>query len=351
MSLGEVKAAQPLIALCKKMSDVFVVVTTTTQTGQEEAKRASTMADAVYYLPLDFSFSVRRFIRKIKPQILFLVESDIWPNLLKNVKDFGSKAILVNGKMSKRSFQRWNLFSRVAKRVFGSLDLLCVQNEDYAALFREIVQDPSKVRVTGNLKLDAEPKPLCVQIPSDSLFLTISCTHGPEEEWIIHSLKGSPWKVFLAPRHPERFEEVARLLEKEKIRFVRFSAFSERKGDEEVVLVDRMGQLPFCYAMSQLAVVGGSFVDQVGGHNIFEPCLYGCPVLFGPHMFSQKELVQKILKEKAGLQVKIEDLKQGIEKVLNSRAAFVQRAHLLVAEARGAKEANFREIQTFLKKN
>ncbi len=351
VSLGEIKAAQPLILLCKKREDVFVVVTTTTLTGQEEAKQTHTMADAVYYLPLDFRFSVRRFVQKIKPQMLVLVESDFWPNLLREIKEYGAKIILVNGKMSNRSYQRWNKFPQYARKIFDALHLLCVQNEDYAVLFRKITQNHSKIRVTGNLKLDAEPRSLNVSIPSDAIYLTLSCTHASEEEWLLHHLKKESWKFFLAPRHPERFHEVADLLKKEAISFIPLSLFSKRRGDEKVILVDSMGNLPFCYAMSQLAIVGGSFVSHVGGHNIFEPCLYGCPVLFGPHMFSQKELVHKILSNHAGLQIELDQLKEGIQQVLQNHSFFVEKTKSLVSKARGVKEAVFQEIQSLLKKN
>ncbi len=347
VSLGEMKAAKALIQRCKK-EDVFLVITTTTTTGYQEAIKSG--GDRVYYLPLDFHFSVNRFVHRIKPQLLILIESDIWPNLLKAVKNHGAKIVLANGKMSKRSFQRWSFFSSISQNIFNQFDLICAQTEDYAALFRRLIQNHKMIHVTGNLKFDAESKSI-QRTSSDTIYITLSCTHAPEEMLLLTLLKKEPYFFFLAPRHPERFPEVARLLEKETTSFIRLSSFSKRKGDERVILVDTMGDLPFCYSKSKLAIVCGSFVSHVGGHNIFEPCLYECPVLFGPHMFSQKELVQKVLEENAGLQMSLENLKEGIETILKNHSQFLQKTKSLVLKTRGSTEATFQKIQQFLKKN
>lgn len=348
VSVGEVKAALPFISLCKEKWDAFVLITTTTKTGFEEAKRSLSQADAFYFLPIDFRFSVRRFIRKTRPSILFLMESDFWPNLLKEMKRAGGRVVLLNGKMSERSFRRWSFFPQLSRRIFEPIDLFCVQNEEYAHFFQKLVQNPSKISSTGNIKLDAKAQPVSsFDFATDLPLITVSCTHHPEELLILRALRNGPWKILLAPRHPERFSHVAHLLEKEKIRFARFG---EKLGNEEVVLIDAMGKLPLCYAQSQLAIIGGSFVPHVGGHNIFEPCLYGCPVLFGPFMSAQKDLVQKILSFKAGKQVSLEDLPQAVFSILSQGSIFSKNTVSLVEESRGAVENSWRLVN-ILEKN
>lgn len=342
VSVGEAKAALPFLSLCKEKWDAFVLITTTTKTGFEEAKRSLSQADAFYFLPLDFRFCVKRFIQRVHPSILFLMESDFWPNLLQEMKKSGGQVVLLNGKMSERSFRRWSFVPRLSRKVFEPIDLFCVQNEQYAASFRKLVQNPSKVHSTGNVKLDARAQTFpSFDFVSSLPLLTVSCTHLPEELWIVRALRNGPWKILLAPRHPERFAEVSRSLEKEGIRFARFG---ENLGNEEVVLIDAMGKLPLCYAKSQLAIVGGSFVPHVGGHNIFEPCLYGCPVIFGPFMSAQKDLVQKILSLKAGMQVPLEKLSEAVLSLLAEQAVFSKNAISLVEESRGATENCWRLV-------
>lgn len=346
VSVGEVKAAQPILSRLKTEQDVYIFVTTTTKTGHEEAKRSLPQADALYFLPLDFSFCVRLFIRRLRPSLLFLMEGDFWPNLLKGMKASGGKVILLNGKISERSMHRWSFAPRLAKKIFDPIDLFCVQSDDYAASFRKLIQNPSKVHSTGNLKLDAEPQAaphfdFAAALP----LITISCTHYPEELHILRALRQEPLKILLAPRHPERFEEVARLLEQEKIPYARLS---EDISKAEVVLIDAMGKLPLCYRQSRLAIVGGSFVPHVGGHNIFEPCLYNCPVLFGPYMSTQKELVKKVLSFHAGVQAPLEGLLQGVRTVLSQHAVFAKNATLLAKQSRGAAENSWKLIRPYL---
>ena len=217
--------------------------------------------------------------------------------------------------------------------------------------------DPARIQIGGNLKLDLLPTPVDKDAwrqrigPTDPA-ITLSCTHNPEEEELLSRLPMSRLFVFLAPRHPERFEEVARLLQKKNIPFVRWSRLTEKRGGEErVVLVDAMGQLPICYALSRLAIVAGSFQPHVGGHNILEPCMYGLPVLFGPHMFSQKELAARVLAAKAGMQVTYDTLPTAVETFFNSpreEALMVAAARDLVASGRGASQATFRMIEAFM---
>lgn len=312
VSVGEVKATQPLFeALNTK--EFFFLITTTTATGQAEAKRTLARADAFAYLPIDFSWVVKKFVKIFNPKQFILVESDFWPNLLSELKKNKTVISLVSGKMSKRSQKRFGWVSRFSKRLFSLFDHICVQNEEYYQRFLPFV-NPSKLHITGNLKLDLKP----VQVPKISGLsprtITIGCTHEQEEALIIEALRGGDWTIFLAPRHPERFEEVAQLLYKKQIPFTRWS--QNPKG--KLILVDAMGQLPICYTSSRLAILGGSFIEGIGGHNVLEPLLYQTPVLFGPHMENQREIAKIALSANAGMQICLPELRKTVEQFFHS---------------------------------
>jgi 3-deoxy-D-manno-octulosonic-acid transferase len=304
VSLGEVKAAESLL---RELAQTHhVLLTTTTATGQAAAKK--TAAHTTAYAPLDAMWIVKRWARHLQPSHYILIESDFWPNLLKALQEQGTKIVLANGKMSLRSFERYRFFHRFSKRLFSRFDALAVQNEEYAALFRPFA---SKVHVTGNLKYDITPtavEPLSVPQPA----LAVACTHPGEEELLLSALMPGSWFLILAPRHPERFEEVARLLERKKIAFSRWG----ESITGSVLLVDRMGHLPACYAACRLAILGGSFIPHIGGHNLLEPLLYGAPVLFGPYTDRQRELAADVVNSGAGCRVPVEQLRAAVEKLL-----------------------------------
>ena len=325
VSVGEAKAAQSLFrSLRKSYPEAFFLITTVTEAGLAEARRSLAEADAFAYLPMDFRWIVRRWVRSLRPKLFLLMESDFWPNLLSAVKDFGGKLALVSGKLSERSARRFHALSFFSKKLFNLFDLLCVQNEEQARRFLPIV-DPEKMHITGNIKLDQAPERIDVdfwrqQLSVPAAALTLSCTHAPEEDLLLDLLPLEEVFCFLAPRHPERFDEVAAILKAKSIPFFRWSCFEERQGGERVLLVDAMGQLPICYTLSRLAIVAGSFAPHVGGHNLFEPCLYGTPVFFGPHVFAQKELATRVLAAQAGQQISASSLRCAVQDFFSNQS-------------------------------
>ena len=257
---------------------------------------------------------------------------------------------MLSGKMSPRTALRWQKFPFLAKRLFSYLDLLCVQNEEHASRFSPFVRDAQKIQITGNLKFDMRPEEVKIfPYLEKRPYITISSTHAPEEDLLLDKLAFGPWTILLAPRHPERFEEVANLLLKKKIRFVPLSELRGDLGDAKVVLIDSMGLLATCYARSLLAIVGGSFVPGIGGHNVLEPCLYGCPSLFGPYTSGQKEIVQKVLNAKAGMQLSLDEVLSGVQEILNNREVFSAKALQLVGELRGISVATWEQIHSIFK--
>lgn len=307
VSVGEIKSAKALFKALQS-PDIYLFISTTTATGMAEAKRSLPDADFYSYLPLDFTWAVARFVKALNPVHFILVESDFWPNLLKSLKKNGTKISLVSGKMSDRSARRFNRLLFFSKRLFALFDHVCVQNEEYFHRFSPFTKR-SHLHITGNLKLDLKAEVIKESLSLPQPVITVSCTHAPEEEIILDALAEGPWTLILAPRHPERFSEVAELLKRKKISFGRFS----EKTTGKVLLIDAMGKLPICYAQSRLAILGGSFIEHIGGHNLLEPCLYGVPVIFGPFTFKQNEFATRVLKAGAGLQIPYDALQKTVE--------------------------------------
>jgi 3-deoxy-D-manno-octulosonic-acid transferase len=330
VSVGEVKAAKPLVEIIRReLPNAFLLITTITATGQEEARRSLPQANAYRFFPLDLPWIQKRWVNTLKPRLLLLIEGDLWFNHLKAVRNIGGKTALVSGKISARSARRYSYFPWIAKKLYGRLDLFLVQNQEHADRFARILGYTPQIG--GNLKLDAKPIPIDkTQLPQDFPFpIAVTCTHAPEEEELLDALQSLPATLFLAPRHPERFNEVAKLLEKKQIPYIRWSDIANKRGGERVVLVDSIGQLPTIYSLCQAAIVGGSYSSKLGGHNVLEPCLYGLPVFFGPHMHQQTELARRALHSGAGRQVPSSLLAQSLTGDLTSMR---QAAHSLFSE-------------------
>lgn len=324
VSVGEVKAVESLFyELRQKFSGYYFLVTTTTYTGQTEAKKTLQQADAFSYLPLDFSWVVRRWVKKINPKMFVLVETDFWFHLLKELKKNSTKIVLVNGKISDRAFKRYRFLLPWAKKLFSHFDLLCVQNKEYADCFFSLVPEPFRICITGNLKFDAPKKEAKEKLLLPERVVTISCTHAGEEEAIVNALQELDIYLIIAPRHPERFEGVAKIF----------------KNKKKILVWDKMGELPTCYAHSSLVILGGSFVDGIGGHNLLEPCLYGVPVFFGSYAFKQKELADKMQEFGAGKQMTISELRENVENYFSHTAIQKEMraaATCLIESCRGA---------------
>lgn len=363
VSVGETKAVAALAKKLKNGQDnPIIVVSSASETGHAEAQRSMPFADHFVYLPFDLYAIINPIIKRAKPSLVILVESDFWFNFLKSSKAQGAKIVVVNGKVSERSMERFQKFSFFTNQLFGLVDLMCVQNQIYFDRFRKMNVPAEKMLITGNMKFDESYPKLTeselsawrkqLGITPEDFILVAGSTHNPEEKLLIETLQ-KLWetfpnlKTFIVPRHPERFQEVAALLSKEKISYIRFSELNSSTGREKVVLMDAMGQLRKCYQLADLALVGGSYTDKVGGHNIIEPCWYGVPVVFGPHMHSQPELVDLVGRYQAGLQITSGELPGTLLQLLQSKQ---QRSKLgaggekLVSEMKGATDRTLQAI-------
>jgi 3-deoxy-D-manno-octulosonic-acid transferase len=358
VSVGETRAVSSLLKkIQKEVPEASIFFSTTTETGQEEARRLYPDLAGYFFLPLDFSWIIRRFVPLCDPHLLILVESDFWYNIVTSVP----QVVVVNGKMSVKSQHRFQWVQFFTKRLFSPIHLFCLQSERYRDRFLSLGIDPQKLVVTGNLKFDTLPLHIDTTqwrqtlgiLPEDRV-VTVGSTHANEEEEILKVLEPlmaafPHLKILIVPRHPERFSSVAGMLEKKGIAFSRYSEPQKMDPKSRVVLVDAMGVLSSCYQVSELAIVGGSFVTHVGGHNIFEPAAFGVPVLFGPHMHTQKDLTQLILQAEAGVEVTLDQLASTVYKYLQNPPLDMRQAGLQLAkEIHGATDRTWEALKPFL---
>lgn len=365
VSVGETRAMIPLIkAIRSDYPDAILIISSITETGHAEAKRSIPFADHHVYLPFDFSWIVRPIVAQCKPDLVIVCESDFWYHFLTEAKKQGAHLALVNGKVSEKSFKRYGYFSWFTRHLFNPFDLLCVQNGTYKKRFEKLGLPAEKIHVTGNLKFDdralfLNPEQLKVWkeklgIHGETPILTVGSTHEDEEKMIIDLLPPL-WitfpnlKVLLVPRHPERFNVVAGLLQKHGIPFQRYTD----KGflHAPLVLVDAMGQLRNCYQVSTLAIVAGSFVSHIGGHNILEPLWYGVPVIFGPYMHAQQDLVSLVSEYEAGIQIPAAQLEPLITHFIQDKAYSTQlgeNGKRLLDSVQGSTERTWKIIRHLL---
>lgn len=323
VSLGETKAVAALVRMLEsRLNNPIIIFSTTTETGYTEACRGVN-ADHHVYLPFDFGWVINPIMQRTAPDLLILCESDFWYNLLKSAKKNGAKTVLVNGKLSVRSMNRFNKFRFFTNRLFSFIDLLCVQSALYGNRFEEIGIAAQKIVATGNMKFDGDyarlPKENLnswrseLNIGSKDPVLVIGSSHSPEEIQLLDVLS-RVWKIFpdlkvlLVPRHPERFNEVAGILQKKNMHYRRLSETNTDGISAPVILIDAMGLLRKCYQLADVAIVAGSYTPKVGGHNILEPSWYGVPVIYGPFMQAQPDLADLMKEYQAGLQVGLSEL-------------------------------------------
>lgn len=365
VSMGETRAVIPLFRLIREaFPNAAVVLSTTTETGHAEAKRSMPEAEAHFFLTLDFSWIIKKLFNRIRPTTLILCESDFWHHLLSIAKKRKAQVALVNGKISERSCNRFRKFPFLSQRIFPHFDTLCVQNDTYRDRFLSMGIPSEKLFTTGNLKFDAPVKKMddsqlkpfrdALRIAPTDRVLVIGSTHAKEEDWLL-SVISCVWetipnlKVLLVPRHPERFNEVFQLVKEKGFSCSRYTAMN----DEKLILIDTMGLLNQCYQISDIAIVGGSFVTHVGGHNIFEPVLLNVPVFFGPHMQGQPELKDLILNAHAGRELSIEELPSALIEILENsqvHSQYVEACKRLAHSVQGSSKRTFSHIFNNLRK-
>ncbi len=359
VSVGEVLAAQPLISeLRRRYRRLRLFLSTTTLAGQQLARRSVADVDGVFYFPFDWAFSVRRTLNQVKPRHFVMIETEIWPNLLRECRRRGIPTVLVNGRISYRSFPRYRLIRPLFRHVLADIDRFCVQGGEAARRLEQLGADPARITVTGSLKFDALdviPTPgrgrervlRFFRMPANRPVLVAGSTLKGEEEAIIRAFNrlrtsGSSPLLVLAARHPERFAEVERLCRSEGLSTVRRTELPiDAEPRADAVVLDTMGELAEVYQIATVVFVGGSLV-RAGGHNILEPAMFGKPIVFGPHMENFAEIAEAFLANDAAVQVWSErELDATIVSLMGDpvrRARLGAAARALVEANRGAKD-------------
>ena len=318
VSVGETLAARPLLAALR---DAYPghrrLLSTTTATGQQVARGLGDLVDATFYAPFDLPPFVARTLDRAAPDLLIVVDTEIWPNLLRACRRRGVRTVLANGRLTARSFRGYRRAGRFMRRVVGDFDRICVQTAQWGRWFEVLGADAARVSVTGSLKFDARsaaagearhPVLACLPAPPGRPVVVAASTLRGEEEPVLRAFARARERnrgalLVLAPRHPERFEEAVRIAVAAGYRVARRTALSEGAGGEvDVVVLDTIGELPYVYEAASCVFVGGSLVPA-GGHNILEPAAVGKAILFGPHMESFAEIARLFVARDAAVQV------------------------------------------------
>jgi 3-deoxy-D-manno-octulosonic-acid transferase len=371
VSVGEALTARALATDLKaRYPRLRLFLSTTTMAGQQVARKSLSNVDAVFYFPFDWTFIVRRTLRLVRPRLFIMMETEIWPNLLRECRRRGVGTVMINGRISNRSYPRYRMVRPFIRRVLADVDRFCVQSEESARRLIDLGANPAQVTVTGSLKFDSLELPAPTahgrprervlrffQISSTRTVVVAGSTLRGEEAAVLRAF--APIKAtmpgalaILAPRQPERFPEVERLARDAGFVAIRRSELPiDAEPHADVVVLDTIGELAQLYQLATAVFVGGSLVDH-GGHNILEPAIFGKPIVFGPHMHNFKEIAEAFLSNDAAIQVQSErDLDEALLALVTDpvrRARLGAAARALVAANRGAKTKTLAVIAELL---
>lgn len=321
VSVGEVHLLRQLVrAFHERHPDWHVVISSTTDTGLAEAMKHFADLTVIPY-PFDFSWAVRRTIRAVSPRLIVLAESELWPNFLLIAKRELVPVVVANGRMSPRTSRRYALFAPAARRFFfNRIAAFGMQSESYAGHLRSLGVPAERIRVTGNVKYDGvlldreNAKTLDLKntlgIAPDDFVWVAGSTHDPEERIVLSVFsrlqsRFPNLKLILVPRAPERFDDVAKLIEATGLPYVRRSKWSQSGGPWPVILIDTLGELGAAWGLATIGFTGGSLNEKRGGQSMIEPAAFGVPVMFGPHTWNFRDAVTGLLE--AGGAIRIRD--------------------------------------------
>jgi 3-deoxy-D-manno-octulosonic-acid transferase len=382
VSVGEVNATTTLIReLESKFPDYEIAISTTTDTGFARANALFGSRLSVFYFPMDFSPTMKRAFANIRPAMCLLIELEVWPNLVRIAKQSGVPVIVVNGRLSERSFRRYNLIKAVTRKLFGNLTLALAQSEEYADRFRQIGVPAERVIVTGSVKYDTAQvtdkvdgaDALAAQLGLKNKRLWVAGATGDDEEKIILDVyrrlieqkQFADLRLAIVPRKPERFDGVANLIEQARFGLIRYSEIKKKatEGTEKkiinhqssiinVILGDTMGDLRKFYSLATVIFVGRSLVPM-GGSDMMEAAALGKCTIFGPHAFNFKHAVDDLLKANGAILVKdANELLNAMTKCLTDAdyaRQIAQNGQQLIIKNQGATARTISNISKMLK--
>lgn len=361
VSVGETLAVAGLVKeLQRRYPDRNIFLSSVTATGREAGTKRLPGIAGQFYLPFDWAWTVRRVLEQIRPSVLLIVETELWPNLLKTANEFGCRTILVNARVSERSFPGYRRIRPFMRRVLQNIHRICTQTKTDAERFEALGALPDRVVVTGNLKFDGRPpefgsfgiqiRKVLSEANRGPVFVVGSTMQGEEplvlKAWETIQREHPRALMVLAPRHPARFEEVARLLQNQHRSCIRRTSFSQGNAgmlrqlvSSEILLLDTIGELAETFGIADVVFVGGSLVPT-GGHNVVEPAFWGKPIIFGPHMNNFRDVASLFIRAGAAVQVTNPDVLAGAVNHLFDHPADAdamgERAKGVVSEQAGA---------------
>ena len=385
VSVGEVVAAIPFIKeLKKRHPEIRLVLSTVTPTGREMACKRLPEINQIVYFPFDLPWSVRRFLKRIRPDLFISVETELWPNFLRQVKLSGAKTLIINGRISPHTFRGYNRIRPLMKKVLAYVDLFCMQSEEDARRIRAIGAPEKVVEVTGNMKYDQGFVDIDKQVLTEKreLFgieegdrvIIAGSTHRGEDEIIVESYKAYNYpplqgegqggdrafssekiRLIIVPRHPERTGEIEEIIRRQGLEPIRRTALIGSRGNNiphnTVIVVDTIGELATLYSLATIVIIGGSFIPH-GGQNPLEALYYKRPVIFGPHMFNFREITEEILRCGAGIQVESgEELSRALRGLIHDivqQREMGEKGYQIILRNRGAVERNLAIVEKLL---
>ncbi len=322
VSVGETNAARPLVEeLAENYSEYHLVVSTTTKTGQTLAQELyRDKADLIFYFPFDWRFTVQRVLQKIRPNIVLIMETELWFNFIREAGRSGAQVFIINGRLSEKSLNRYLWIKKTMRRVFYYIDLTMMQGYEDAERLMRLGIRGNKIKITGNIKFDQ--KPLESEnhltaffqerfgIKGESPLIVAASTHTPEEKWILEAFRqvyksgttNLP-RLLIAPRHPERFAEVAELINQTGFNWIRRTAalsFDDELAD--VILLDTIGELRSVYPLAKIVFVGGSLIPH-GGQSVLEPAIERNALVTGCYTMNFAEIIRTFVENDALIQL------------------------------------------------
>jgi len=362
VSVGEARAAESLLRLIRSTwQDRRIAISTVTPTGYEIVKKFLKKDEVVFYAPLDITFAVNMALHLVSPGLLVIMETEIWPNLIRLAKKRGVPVVIVNGRISDRSFEKYKRFRFMFIETLKVIDLFCMQTKEAADRIISLGGQKDRVKVTGNIKFDIsadlkEPAFLgrLKESLRGSLLFIAGSTHDGEEDGIVNIYKSlrkdfPNLRLMIAPRHLDRVDKIRRMIRLSGLEAINLStiAASEIVSSAQVLVVNTIGDLSVLYRLSDLSYVGGSLVPK-GGHNPIEPALFGKPIIFGRFMDNFKEIRDIFIREKAAIEVDdFKGLEYELRRLLASsseRRVLGENARKILDTNKGAAERTFAEV-------
>lgn len=364
VSVGEVLSLQNLIKKIKERHpDWTIYFSTLTNTGMRVAKEKLVDADFIFFIPLDFTFIIRKFLNVLEPDVFVLAESEFWPNLLREAKRKTDSVLLINGRISPQSFKRYFRFKSFSKKILKNIDLFLVQTENDKEKLEKIGVNPAEVKVVSNLKCEVNlplltegellslKKNLSIQ-ETKKIIVAGSTRKGEEKKLLVAYTKARSKRedllLIIAPRHPERFDEVEKICQDFPFKAIKRTHVSP-ETQWDILVLDTIGELAQFYALCDAAFIGGSLVPW-GGQNLLEPAFYGKPVFFGPHMENFSFLAEKFV-QSGGARIVYKE-KDLVNMFLMKNDKFFKKMGKRAKEAlnslKGATEKTLKAIESFM---